>query len=313
MTSLLFFLLPFQVLTGSAQGTTYTIKYVAEKAIIHAESIDSMYQEIDRSLSLYVPSSRINLFNEQGWVLMDVHMKKVVRASLDRYHASKGAFDITSSNLSSLWGFGLKKAHRIPSSAEIRRVLHVTGSHLLRMHGDTLMSVKPGVKIDCNGIAQGYTVDVISQFLVSKGIESFMVELGGEVLVKGDHPETGYWKVGIESAEAIAGNWYPIQKTIELKDKAITSSGISRNAFAAKGKIYSHIIDPKTGRPVKNRILSVTVVAKDAITADSWDNALMVMGMKHIKRLLHQQKDLLVYIMYRDRNGEIKVYSSIKK
>lgn len=235
MSILLYFLLPFQILTGKAQGTTYTIKYVADRESITLGSLDSIYQEIDRSLSLYHPSSLINTFNKQGWVVMDEHMKKVVKASLECYRASKGAFDITAGSISQLWGFGKKSTHRIPTPEEIKKVLAITGSHLLTIKGDTLKASRSGVRIDCNGIAQGYTVDVISNFLIARGITQFIVELGGEIYTKGKHPETGTWKVGIEEVESIAGNWYPVQRIIDIKDQAITTSGISRNAFSKRG------------------------------------------------------------------------------
>ena len=313
MILLLYLLLPFQILSGKAQGTTYTIKYVADQEIIGSSLLDSIYQEIDRSLSLYLPSSRINTFNKQGWVVMDDHMKKVIKASFECYHASNGAFDITAGSISRLWGFGDKASHRIPTSAEIKKVLAVTGSHLLTIKGDTLKACRSGVMIDCNGIAQGYTVDVISNFLIARGITQFMVELGGEIYTKGMHPETGTWKVGVEGAESIAGNWYPVQRIIEIKDQAITTSGISRNAFTEKGQLYSHIIDPKKGRPVKNNILSVTVMAKDAQTADAWDNTFLVMGLGKIKALLKVNPELGVYVLYSDEQGRIQEFSNIKK
>lgn len=313
MGILLYFLLPFHILTGKAQGTTYTIKYVAERERICSSSLDSIYQEVDKSLSLYLPSSRINTFNKQGWVVMDDHMKKVIKASLECYRSSYGAFDITAGSIFRLWGFGDKASYRIPTPEEIKKVLAITGSHLLTIKGDTLKAIRSGVKIDCNGIAQGYTVDVISNFLIARGITQFMVELGGEIFTNGMHPETETWKVGIEGAESIAGNWYPVQRIIDIKDQAITTSGISRNAFSKKGQLYSHIIDPKKGRPINNNILSVTVMAKDALTADAWDNALLVMGLGKIKASLKEHPELGVYVIYRDEQGRIQEYSNIKK
>lgn len=310
---LLYLLFSFYILTGQAQGTTFTVKYTAPSEKIKTTQLDSIFRKIDSSLSLYLPSSRINTFNKQGWVIMDAHMKQVIQASLDTYKASDGAFDITSSTISGLWGFGVKGKARIPDDAAIQKGLAVTGSHLLSISGDTLRAKKVGLKIDCNGIAQGYTVDVISRFLMANGIEAFMVELGGEVYVKGIHPETGSWRIGVESVEAIAGNWYPVEQMIELNDRAVTTSGVNRRSFQANGKNYSHIIDPRKGRPVDNGILSVTVVANEAITADAWDNALMVMGIDRARQWLEKQGELEAYLVYRNKKGEISTYTNAKK
>lgn len=313
MNFLFYIFLPFQLISGNAQGTTYTIKYVSKNSVVRKSELDSLFHVIDRSLSLYHASSRINEFNAKGRVLMDEHMKNVIHTSLQCYHKSGGAFDITSATISTLWGFGVHGKNNVPNEKQITQALRVTGSNLLIIKGDSLLASRPGVKIDCNGIAQGYTVDVISAFLVSKGLDQFMVELGGEIYVKGDHPETKWWKIGIESAEAIAGNWYPIEQYLEIKDRAVTTSGIHRKQFSFKGKKYSHIIDPKKGRPVDTDIISVTVVAAKAITADAWDNTLMVMGMSKLRHYLSNNPDIQVHVVYLDKEGSIQTYSNIKK
>lgn len=313
MILLLYFLFPFQVLSGTAQGTTYTIKYVAPTERVTKAEADSLFRTIDRSLSLYDPASKISEFNAYGKVLMDEHMKNVVLFALDCYHQSGGGFDITAGSLSSIWGFGVNGKYAVPTGKQIRKAKSVTGSNLLIIKGDSLFAAVPGVKIDCNGIAQGYTVDVISSFLNAKGLTQFMVEVGGEIYVKGEHPETGFWNIGIESAEAAAGNWFPIQEYVKIKDKAITTSGISRKTFEVKGKRYAHIIDPKTGKPVDGNILSVTVIAENAMTADAWDNALLVMGIDIIKEFLLTKPDMQVWIVYRDRQGKLQTFTNIKK
>jgi FAD:protein FMN transferase len=313
ITILIYFIFPFQVLTGKAQGTTYSIKYVAEKSVIQQSELDSIFHEIDESLSLYCPTSKINAFNEKGIVVMDQHMKKVITASLDCYRQSKGVFDITSATISSAWGFSHKSKHMVPDKQTIQKALSVTGSHLLLTKGDTLIASKPGVKIDCNGIAQGYTVDVISSYIAAKGITQFMVELGGEIFVKGNHPETEYWNIGIESPKAIIGNWYPVQEFLNVKDVAITTSGVNRNSFEVNGITYSHIIHPKKGTPIRNNIQSVTVISKSATAADAWDNTLLVMGLKKIKKLILKKSDMQVWVVYSDKRGAFQTFTNIKK
>jgi len=272
-------------LEGRAQGTTYTIKYIGVDSIIKQKSVDSIFKVIDQSLSLYHPNSLINQFNANGKVQMDFHMHQVVEKALEVNKISGGAFDITVKPLVDLWGFGVKKNFSsIPVATEIQKVLQVIGSKNLVIKKDSLLALKKGVQIDCNGIAQGYTVDVIAGFLEQNGLKDFMVEVGGEIKVLGKNGMGENWKVGVEAAEIIAGEWHPINSIIELNDEAITTSGVYRNFFNFKGERYSHILNPKTGFPVKNKIVAVTVIAENAITADAWDNALMVMGIDAINK-----------------------------
>lgn len=292
-----------QVHMGKAQGTTYTIRYVATKPFVLQSELDSVFRVIDQSLSLYVPSSRINVFNRLGMVVMDEHLKKVIMASLDCYRESGGAFDITSATISSLWGFGVKAGYRVPRRKEIRRAMKLTGSDLLRVKGDTLLALKRGVRIDCNGIAQGYTVDVLMGFLQKKGLKHCLVELGGEIRVVGEHPKTGDWTIGIESAESLADGWHPVQQMVKLRNKAITSSAGYRKTFRYQGLSYSHIIDPRLGRPVRNGHVSVTVIADDALTADAWDNVFMVLSLDAAIELLQRRRDLKVYIVYQEADN----------
>jgi thiamine biosynthesis lipoprotein len=272
-------------LEGRAQGTTYTIKYVGLDSVIKQQSIDSIFKVIDNSLSLYYPNSLINQFNANGKVKMDIHLQTVVKKSLEVNKISGGAFDITVKPLVDLWGFGVKKKNTsIPTTTEIRKVLKLVGADKLLLKIDSLFALNKGVQIDCNGIAQGYTVDVLAAFLEEHGIKDYLVEVGGEIKALGKNVSGETWKVGVEGVEIIAGDWHPLNAIIDLSDEAITTSGVYRNFFNFKGERYSHIINPKTGYPIKNKIIAVTVIAKNAITADAWDNALMVMGVDEIKK-----------------------------
>jgi thiamine biosynthesis lipoprotein len=289
----------FVTIEGRAQGTTYAIKYVQTGNSIDQREIDSIFNEIDGSLSLYHPNSLISQFNQTGRVLMDEHMKRVVKASMGVYRESGGAFDITSASISALWGFGPGGQKKVPSKREIRKALSFIGSDKIQIRGDSLIALKPGIKIDCNGIAQGYSVDVIASYLSSKGIGQLLVELGGEIYVKGDHPETVDWKIGVESVEAVAGEWRPVDRIIKLRNKAITTSGNYRNYFVQGSRTYAHVIDPAKGKPVDNGVITVTVIAANAMEADAWDNALFVMGAERAAKFLKERKDLEVYIIFK--------------
>lgn len=296
----------FQVITGTAQGTTYTIKYVGELGSITKIEIDSIFSVIDQSLSLYLPGSLINQFNSRGVVKMDVHMKAVVLEAMKIAKESDGAFDITVGALSDLWGFGPVPHQQVPRKREIKKRLRVTGSRYISVRDNMLVALEKGVKIDCNGIAQGYSVDVVAAFLQARGIDRMMVELGGEIRVSGKHPDKDYWTIGIESPGAIAGDWYPVEKMIRLNDAAVTTSGDYRKFFTAGGKTFGHVIDPRQGRPVNNGIISVTVIAGDAITADAWDNAFFVMGIENSLEAIRNKPGIEAYMIYKNKEGAIR-------
>lgn len=303
---------PFQVLTGQAQGTTYTIKYVADQPLIREQELDSLFQDINFSMSLYEPSSLINTFNREGRIKMDQHFKKVVEAALDVYHQSGGAFDITSYSITQLWGLGAGGQFRVPSKHSIRASLAITGSNWLTLKGDSLIAAREGVKIDLNGIAQGYTVDVLVSFLKSKGITQMLVELGGEIRVIGAHPESGVWKIGLESAAPTVGKWYPVDRIIAISEGALTSSGGTRKSYRVGKNRYTHIIDPVKGSPVKNNLLTVTVQAPTTMMADAWDHTFLVMGWKKSKRWLLQQQDLIAWITYQKKGRKVQTWTNKK-
>jgi thiamine biosynthesis lipoprotein len=171
---------------------------------------------------------------------------------------------------------------------------------------DTLMAVRENVQIDCNGIAQGYSVDCIFHFLETKGLEDIIVEVGGEVRAKGRNAKGEKWRVGIESPSGITEEWYPVNDIISLDDRAVTTSGDYRKYFINQGKKYSHVIDPRKGRPVDNGIISVTVIAPDATTADGWDNGFFVMGVDSAFTLLKKMSSLEIRIIYQDKSGNFR-------
>jgi len=297
-------------IAGSAQGTTYSVSYVSDDSLITQTEVDSIFHAIDLSLSLYNATSLIGQFNKEGKIVMDEHMKLVVQRSLDIWKSSQGCFDITVKNLVDLWGFGISGKGHIPTSKSIGESLAVTGSQLVSISGDTLKAKKKNVSIDCNGIAQGYSVDVVFHFLESKGLENILVEVGGEVRAKGKKDNGDLWRVGLESPSGITENWYPVAEVLQLEGKAVTTSGNYRKYFMQQGKKYSHVIDPRKGKPVDNGIISVTVIAPDAITADAWDNGFYVLGIDSSFGMLNRLPGLELRIIFRDIYGNIRDTSS---
>lgn len=291
-------------LSGLAQGTTYKISYYATKQTVSENQIDSILCKIDSSMSIYKSYSLISAFNiSDASVTMDNHFKTVIEKSFEISRASDGIFDITIYPLVEAWGFGPVKPDALPDRNQIKAILKDVGYQHLKIEGDQLIKDKPFVKIDLNGIAQGYSVDVVADFLTVKGVKSFIVELGGELRVKGTKPGNERYKIGIEGVND--GDFLPVQRYIEIENGAITTSGNYRKFHQAGSRKISHLINPKTGFYLQNNMISATVYAKDAISADGYDNVLMGLGLEQALTFLKKRKDLSAYLVYTE-NGVVK-------
>ncbi len=293
-------------LAGNAQGTTWHINYFSPDSSATQSQIDSILNKIDSSLSLYKPYSTINKFNSSsGGCVIDDHFITVIKKSLSTYHDTKGIFDITVQSLVKAWGFGNKRIDHLPDSSAIRSLMTCIGSDKIFLQKNYLHKRNPCITIDVNGIAQGYTVDVLANFLLSKNINDFIVEVGGEIRVNGRRqPSKELMKIGIESPADNDSDDPFMQKIISPEHGAVTTSGSYRKFFESNGRKINHLIDPSTGYPVNNELISVTVFAKDAITADAYDNALMVMGLKKAMAFVEARKSLAAYFIY-NNNGVV--------
>jgi thiamine biosynthesis lipoprotein len=291
---------------GRAQGTTFSILYYAESNIVSKHEIDSIFNEIDHSLSIYKPNTLISEFNKSSTgIVMDKHFRKVVLKSIEIFKKSAGAFDITIYPLVQIWGFGTEKVASFPDSASIASSMRCVGSEKIKVKGKRLIKSEPCVKINVNAIAPGYTSDLISTFLEKKGIKTYVVEVGGEIRVKGKKPDGNYMSVGIEGPSQDSLDGPLMQHIIQMKEGAITTSGNSRQYREEGGKKASHLLDARTGYPLTNELISVTVIAKDAMTADGYDNVLMVLGLEEAFRFVKKQKNMEAYFIYHKADGSV--------
>jgi thiamine biosynthesis lipoprotein len=292
-------------LSGTAQGTTYHITYYAKDSIVVKAQIDRLLNEIDRSLSLYQPNSLVNRFNQSADGLVpDRHLKAVVVKAQEIFKSTQGLFDITIFPLTDAWGFGPQRSTEIPDTVLIDSLRSCVNSRLLIWEGMKLVKKKKGVQLDPNGIAQGYSVDILADFLAQKGVRNYIVELGGEIRVRGRKPGHQKMSVGIE-APGDDVDFSMIEKVIYPGRGAITTSGNYRRYYESKGQRISHLLDPRTGFPIANEMISVTVYAKDAITADGYDNAIMGMGLQEGLAFVERRKDLAAHFIYRRADGVI--------
>ncbi|MFD1770609.1 FAD:protein FMN transferase [Sphingobacterium suaedae] len=290
---------PKFVIDGLAQGTTYRMSYFAPKEVVEKYEIDSILRSIDESMSLYKQTSRITQFNsstaDEGF-MMDPHMKNVVHRSIAVYRESDGLFDITVKPLVGLWGFGPERIGKAPTAEQIDSVLTFVGMKKLKLRKGKLWKTDPRVSIDLNGIAQGYSVDVLADFLEDRGVTDYIVELGGEIRTKGYKEGHQPFEVAIERPIGAERSTFMLQ----LTDKAVTTSGNYRRAFDFEGRKIHHHINPFDGYPLQNSVASVTVLARTAMDADAYDNVFMALSPQEGVRLADRLKNIEVYIIYKD-------------
>ncbi|MBX2924596.1 MAG: FAD:protein FMN transferase [Chitinophagaceae bacterium] len=293
-------------ITGFAQGTTYHITYYATDSTVKKYQVDSILQVIDNSMSLYKPGSNINRFNQSpGGIEIDTHFVQVINKSVEVWKESGGIFDITIQPLVKAWGFGAQSVKKYPGKRAVKKLLKCVGTDSILLTGNFLSKTKPCITVDVNGIAQGYSVDVIAGFLKAHAITSYVVEIGGEIKTEGKKPDGSKMKIGIEAPGNYENEPAVMQKVITLENAAVTTSGSYRKFHENRGKKFSHTIDAKTGLPVQNEMISVTVMAKDAMTADAYDNVLMALGVKRGLEFIEARKDMAAYFIYKTNDGTI--------
>ncbi len=293
-------------LTGETQGTTYQIKYRDERQRSFQKEIDSLLAAIDQSLSIYRPDSEISAFNRSmSHCFKSPHFYAVLKKSAEVFRATKGAFDPTVLPLVEAYGFGPTEKPK-GALVNVDSLLQYIGFQFVMFDSVSVVKQKANVRLDLNSIAQGYSVDQVAALLEVQNIHHYMVEIGGEVRTKGQKNNGQPWTIGIENPLHPA----KLQTKLNLNNRAMTTAGNYRNRYEANGQLFSHIINPKTGAMEQSAILSVSVFANDAITADGYDTAFFVMGLAAVKEFLVNRKDIDVYILYTDDAGQLKIFST---
>jgi thiamine biosynthesis lipoprotein len=295
---------------GFAQGTTYSITYYDSLQRNFTEPINCIFESVDSSMSLYRSGSIVNTFNSSfDGIEVDTLLKEVVNLSLKYCVDTDGAFDITIGSLVKAWGF-YTRSGEVPDDITIKRLLKSIGSDKLWLNDCFLHKTHPDVNIDVNAIAQGYTVDLLANFLVIMGVRNFLVELGGEIRSSGKSPRGDFWLVGVDKPVDDALSGENLQVIIRLSSESLVTSGNYRKYFVKDGVKYSHTIDPKTGYPVNHSLLSATVLDKTAARADALATAFMVMGKDKTVNWLKTNKEVDAYLIYSDVDGNYQVWMS---
>lgn len=302
----------YAVIDGLTQGTTYHIVVKKSRALDTGklrQDIESLFSEVDNSLSIYNDSSVISRINGTRSDLTDSLFREVFRLSSTISEQSGGLFDITVGPLVKSWGFGPDAMKRFDDSM-LDSLLALVGMEKLRLEGDRIVKADPGMFIDVNAIAQGFTVDLVIDLLTRQGIREGLAEVGGEVRTLGDKRGAG-WHVGIDTPAD--GNYLPgddMKAKVRLDNRALATSGNYRKFYVEDGIKYSHTIDPRTGYPVRHTLLSATVIASTAAEADAWATVCMVAGLEEAAAFIERFDSLEGYLIFSDDNGEMKSWIS---
>lgn len=300
--------MPYQHNTGQIFGTTYHITYQSDKDL-HREILQRL-QLVDQTFSTFNDESIISKINRNEPVKLNQMFIEVFDLAKTVSKDTHGAFDITVAPLVNVWGFGFKSGTP-PTKAVIDSLRHLTGYEKVKLIGSKVRKQDPRIMLDCSAIAKGYGSDVVAQYLRSRDVENFMIEIGGEIVVQGNSDKRLPWKIGVTKPtdDSTQVN-NELQTVLNVSNTAMATSGNYRRFYYKNGKKYAHTIDPKTGYPVQHNILSATVLANTCAKADAYATSFMVLGLEKTQQVLQHHPDLMVYLIYADGQGKNKVWYS---
>jgi thiamine biosynthesis lipoprotein len=297
--------------SGNTMGTTYQVTFVPAGVSIRQDEIEALLADINQSVSTYIETSVISRINASTdtamWHPVDSHFYAVFRRARAIYDDTSGAFNPAVGPLVDAWGFGPVDSQALPDDETIHALLNVVSFDAFELQESPAMLRKQlaGAKLDFGGIAKGYGVDAIAELFEQRGVKDYIVNIAGEVRARGQRPEGGGWHVGIERPAENAVAAPKIQTVISLNNSAVSTSGTYRNYRTEDWKTFAHIINPKTGYPVRSNLVSVSVLAHDGMTADAYATALMVMGLDEAFQFVEARKELEAYFIARDPEGNL--------
>lgn len=302
----------FDSFNGFIQGTTYSMVFENQQSLNPLDlrsEVEKILHDFDMSLSLYIDSSVVSKVNRNEPVVPDSFFIEVFNKSKIISQLTGGAFDVTVGPLVKAWGFG-PDSHKNFSESKRDSLLKLIGMEKVDIRNGEVVKSDPRMSLDFNAIAQGYSVDVICRYFDRLGIKNYLVEIGGEVRVKGDK-NGKLWRIGID--RPVDNNMMPgndLEAVIGLKNRSLATSGNYRKFYVENGIKYSHTIDPKTGYPAKNQLLSASILAADCATADGIATACMVMGKDKTIEFLGLHPEFEGYLIYSEDSGNFKTWAS---
>ena len=301
---------PYLKLEGTVFHTIYHITYQDSRDF--SSEINRLFREFDGSLSMFNDTSIITRMNNcDTTVVANNYFTTVFHKAMNVSKATDGAFDITVAPLVNLWGFGFKNSDNV-SQQTIDSILQFVGYQKVQLDEDgRLHKLDPRTVMDASSIAKGYMSDVVAEFLQQQGVTNYMVEIGGEIALNGVNPNGNAWGIGINQPTDDSTQMNnELQNAIFLTHGGVATSGNYRNFYMKDGKKYAHTIDPHTGYPIQQDILSSTVIAQDCMTADAYATAFMVLGKEKALEVLAKDSTLMAYFITEGENGNYDVVYS---
>ena len=291
-------------------GTVMNITYTHTEDL--HDTIMTCLKNVDGSLSMFNPNSTISRINRGETDTLCTYLTEILPMAHSVSEATDGAFDITVAPLVNAWGFGFKSG-QLPTDAQVDSLRALVGYKSITFANGIISKENPGTVIDLSAIAKGFGTDQVANLLMEHGVKNFMVEIGGEIVTRGNNPKGKAWHIGINRpVEDSTGTHNEIQEVIAVHDRAMATSGNYRNFYITEdGRKVSHTIDPSTGRPVQHSLLSSTVLAPTCAMADAFATSFMVMGIEKAKEVVKAHPELQAYFIYTDSTGTYKTWQNI--
>jgi thiamine biosynthesis lipoprotein len=297
-------------LLGGAQGTYYSIVYFDEKGRDFKKEVDSLLVEFDKSVSLWEPNSILSRVNRgEEDVKLDSSFVQNFNISMEVANRTDGDFDFTIGELVKAWGFGYD-ANKTIKTRMIDSLLNISGYYKVKIEDGKVVKDIAGISFDFNAVAQGFSVDLVGDFLEQKNINNYLIDIGGEVKARGQKPDGGYWKVGIEKPADNKTDERNLKAVVKLIDKSVATSGNYRKFYEVDGIRYSHTINPKTGYPARNTLLSVSVLHNSTAYADAYATAFMVMGFEKARIFVETDDSLEAFFIYSGPDMNYATYAT---
>lgn len=294
--------------SGKTMGTSYQLIYLDESNRDFQPSIDSLLNGFSLSISGYEPTSEINRLNVRDTLTTpSATLLAMLEESNRVYDLTGGALDPTRSTLEKIWTFSPSGAS-LQDSVDVRTFLAMVGLKKVNYSDTLIRKSVPGILLDFSSSAKGFAIDLIGDFLEGKGIRNYLVQIGGENLAKGVNEKGELWKIGLFYLEDSTGR--KGEGIVALQDKAISTSGNMDQFYTRDSLKLSYSLDPRTGYPAVNGLLSATVIGQDAKTADALADALLVMGWSEAIQLDASREDLQMVLIYNEKGGQMKQYVS---
>lgn len=296
----------YTTIQGFTEGTSYRIIYAGH--LDFQKEIESLLSIFEKSLSVYNPSSIISRINRNEDIEVDDYFETVFNRAKEISLRTEGLFDISAERLFRAWGFS-SEGKDIPNKEKIEELKKYIGMEKVWLENKRIIKDHSNVVLNANAIAKGYSADIVASFLDKNNCDNYLIEIGGEIRVKGYNPQGEPWSIGID--RPAEGNFLPgengLQLILQITNKGIATSGNNRQFYIENGQKITHTINPATGYPAKHNLISTTVIANDALTADAYATAFMVGGMEKAGQWIEENPELdAIFIC--DEQGEYKVY-----